>query len=385
MRVLHLISSVYFFGAERVVAELSASLLEFGVTIHIGVICSDAQLVNVFKKEIDDRNITITGFVGTTGSSGIPGFAGKAVVSYKMIKELGQYLTEKKIDIIHCHGYKSNCFALVAKFLSRKKPYLVSTNHNWMGTTAREYVYQKIDALVLRFFDTIIAVSPDVKLQMVNAGINVEKITIIDNGINTKDTDFSTSVTDARALLGLNPEDRVIGNIARLTPEKAHIDLLNAFAELNDCPTLKLVLVGDGSEYNRLQNKIEKLGLQGKVIMAGNRDDARKLYVAFDVFALVSTNEGLPMVLLEAMAANVPVIATRVGAIPDVIDNGKNGLLVNPSNKHELVKAIRLLLHDCVMRKQFANAGRQIVEQSYSSQYMAGKYYMQYEFAKVED
>lgn len=366
MRVLHLISSVYFFGAERVVAELAASLPAFDVAVHVGVLSVDDQLVYIFRQVIDDADVTVVGFDG------------QGMFNVGTIKEIGRYLVENKIDIVHCHGYKSNIYAFVARMFSCSKACLVSTNHNWIGTTTRENIYQKIDALILRFFDKIIAVSPDVKQQMIDTGIKARKIFIIDNGINIKDSAFFTPVADARALLGIDPEYFVIGNIARLTPEKAQTDLLHAFVKLDELSNLKLVLVGDGPEYSTLQRLIESLGLQKKVIMAGNRDDARKLYTAFNVFALVSTNEGLPMVLLEAMAAGVPVIATRVGAIPDVIHDGQNGLLINPSEQGELLEAIRTLCTNGEMRKQLADAAKQMVGQSFSSRFMAGEYCKQY-------
>ncbi len=367
MRVLHLTSSIYFFGAERVVAELSASLPAFDVTVHVGVLCVDNKLDNIFRRVIDNVSVTVVRFNG------------QGMLNIGTIKEIGQYLIENKIDIVHCHGYKSNIYAFAAKLLSRSRTHLVSTNHNWIGTTTREKIYQKVDALTLRFFDRIIAVSSDVKQQMVDVGIKAQKITVIDNGIDVEDSDFQTPVVGARALLDIGPEDFVVGNIARLTPEKNHLALLYALAELKEIPNLKLVLVGDGPEYDTIQATIKSLGLNEQVILAGNRDDARKLYSAFDVFALVSTNEGLPMVLLEAMAAKIPVIASQVGAIPDIISDGENGLLILPAAHSELVDAIRTLYTDSEMRKKLANAGKQIVEQSFSSRYMAGEYYIQYE------
>ena len=155
--------------------------------------------------------------------------------------------------------------------------------------------------------------------------------------------------------------------------------LLYAFAELKELADLQLVLVGDGPEYDTIQATIESLGLEKQVTLAGNRDDARKLYRAFDVFALVSTNEGLPMVLLEAMAAEVPVIASRVGAIPDVIHDGESGLLIAPDSGSELVKSVRVLYTDCALRRQLADVGKQIIRQAYSSLHMAGEYNKQYE------
>ncbi len=365
MRVLHLISSVYFFGAERVIAELSASLPRMDVTVHVGILTVDDELSNIFRQVIANPNVSVVRFEG------------QGMLNFKSIKKISRYVRENEIEIIHSHGYKSNIYAFLAKYFTNCTACIFSTNHNWIGTTTREKVYQKLDALTLRFFNRVVAVSPGVRNQMTKTGIKANKISIINNGINTEDPAFHTPRQNARMSLGISDEDFVIGNIARLTPEKAHGDLLNVLSKLT-IPKLKLVLVGDGSESRPLKSQIAKLGLQNKVILTGNRNDARCLYSAFDIFAIVSTNEGLPMVLLEAMAAGVPVIATRVGAIPKFFRDGENALLINPSKPQELLTAILTLTRSSNLRQKLAAAGQQKVAQSFSSRFMAEEYHEQY-------
>ncbi|WP_457575621.1 glycosyltransferase [Desulfomarina sp.] len=366
MRILQLISSVFFYGAERVTAELSSALTQHGATIHVGILAVNDDLEEIFKKVINSSEVTVVQFNG------------QGPLNIKTIFSIGQYLKQNEIDIVHCHGYKSNLYALFARFFSRTSPFLIATNHNWIGTTRREFFYQKVDAITLRFFDKIIAVSTDVKQQMIKAGVKAQQISIIDNGINVEDIAFHTPADEIRSHLGLTGDDFVIGNIARLTPEKNHQVLLHVLAELKELTNLKLILVGDGPEYEKIQTAAGSLGLKKQVIMTGSRDDARKLYSTFDIFVLSSTTEGLPMVLLEAMAAGVPVISSDVGAVPRIIQNEKNGLLWTPENPKELSNAIRTLYTDSHLRKQFAKEGKKTVRQSFSSFFMAEEYCKQY-------
>ncbi len=361
-----MISSVYFFGAERVIAELSASLPRMDVTVHIGIITVNDKLPDLFRQVIDNPDVSVVQFEG------------QGMLNFESIKKISRYVKENEIDILHSHGYKSNIYVFLTKYLTSCTACIFSTNHNWIGTTFREKVYQKLDALTLRFFNKIIAVSPDIREQMTETGIKANKISIIDNGINTEDPAFRTPRHNARISLGISDDAFVIGNIARLTPEKAHCDLLNALSKLT-IPRLKLVLIGDGPENYTLKNQIAKLDLQNKVILTGNRDDARCLYNAFDIFILVSTNEGLPMVILEAMASGIPIIATKIGAIPKILHDGENALLITPSKPQELLAAIATLVKSRNLRRKLAVRGQQKVAQSFSSHFMAEKYHEQYE------
>ena len=366
MRILHLISSIYFFGAERVVAELAAVQPALGADVHVGVISRDEKLIEIFRKVIADPAVSVQQFDGS------------GMVNFSTIRELSRYILEHRIQIVHSHGYKSDIYAFLVRFIFRHKVYLVATNHNWIGTTPRENIYQRIDSAVLRSFNRIIAVSEDVRQQMLNAGIRAEKIAVIDNGINVDDYALQTTRKDAASALNVEQHAFVVGNIARLTPEKDQAALIEAVMHLHDINDLILVLVGDGPDFENLQELIRSRGLEKRVVMTGNRDDARMLYAAFDVFALVSTNEGLPMVLLEAMAARVPVIATRVGAIPEVVTDKENGLLVDPSQPEELIKALRCLYADKNSRLAMAEAGREMVTRVFSSRRMAERYMGQY-------
>jgi glycosyltransferase involved in cell wall biosynthesis len=129
---------------------------------------------------------------------------------------------------------------------------------------------------------------------------------------------------------------------------------------------LELLIVGEGDQQAPLQNLIETLGAGERIRLLGYRSDARELYEAMDVFALSSLREGLPNVLLEAMALETPVVATRIAGVPRLIRDGDNGLLVEPGDEDSLTRGLTRLLEDPGLRARFSRAGRRTVETGYS-------------------
>jgi glycosyltransferase involved in cell wall biosynthesis len=137
--------------------------------------------------------------------------------------------------------------------------------------------------------------------------------------------------------------------VGRLSREKAHIDLLEAFKRLSESnPEIssKLIIVGDGPERARLETAAKSLGCKERVIFAGHVSDVRTFYVTADVFVLPSHSEGSPNVLLEAMAANLPIVATAVGGVPEMVENNESALLVPPNDPPSIAGAIARLLTD---------------------------------------
>lgn len=365
---MHLISSSAFFGAERVVAELCKYSQNLGMETVVGVLVQDRALVDLFRQAVNNPDIYVISFDGSSS------------FSWKAIKAISCAVEKHRINILHSHGYKSDLYAFFVRQCFNTRIGLIATNHNWIGLTKKEMVYQFLDSRLLRGFDVVIAVSKAVREQMVEKGIKQEKINIINNGIDVEDTDFTTSFQIARNKLGLTQGDYVIGCVARLTAEKAHLDLIYAFAEVaRQEASVKLVLIGDGPERSTLASQCEKLNIVDKVIFVGNRADVRSLYVAFDTFALASMNEGLPMVLLEAMASALPVVVTRVGAIPSVIRDDENGLMVNPADRAGMASALLKLCRSSHCRKVLGIEARSTVIEKFTSNKMAEEYMHRYE------
>ena len=193
--------------------------------------------------------------------------------------------------------------------------------------------------------------------------------------VEEREVDLKKLKTD----LSFNDNDFLIGNIARLSVEKDQATLITAFALLLkksnvDPSKLKLFLVGTGEDKDKLVALVESLGVSQKVNFLGVRNDILDLYSIMNLFVLSSRREGLPMVLLEAMAAQVPIIATDIDGVSTLIQNEKTGLLVKPQNPEELADAMFFLLQDQKKAEILAIQARKLVEEQYSSTIMAKQY-----------
>jgi glycosyltransferase involved in cell wall biosynthesis len=229
--------------------------------------------------------------------------------------------------------------------------------------------------MALKKFNALAAVSDRVAQRLLAFGVPAEKIRTIANGIDVK------AFERAQPLPLLNAEgSKVVGVVARLDLQKGFEYLLRAAREL--CKTfsgLKIVIAGEGPDREKIEEMIQQYGLQPSVILAGQQSNMPAVYAAMDIFVLPSLNEGLPMTVLEAMAASRPVIATRVGAIPNVINDGENGLLVDPRDSEGLRSAIASLLNDPERCRRLGVQAHTWVGRNYTAEAMALKYREMYE------
>ncbi len=362
MRILHLISSVGLFGAERVAIELSKSLKK---TYHcepiLGVIRNDYNPHEEISEEAKSNDILYTVF------------SCRSQLDLKLVFSIREFIKKNRIDIVHCHGYKSNFYGLLA---SKGRVPSVTTNHNWLTAHWKLKTYCVLDSLWIRFFDGIVAVSHEVKKDMLKYRIPEDKIRVIDNGIALERFAKVVETKNVKNQLGFEEKTRIIGTIGSLVIEKGHIYLLEAARQILDVvKDLKFLMIGDGPLRKQLEKKSEELGINRDVIFMGQRKDIPELLLAMDIFVLPSIKEGLPVALLEAMAAKRPVIATRVGAIPKVIKSKDIGILVEPKDITGLRDAIVDLVNHPERRNLLAREGFSRVCMDFSSDEM-GKHYL---------
>jgi glycosyltransferase involved in cell wall biosynthesis len=360
--VLHLISSADFLGAERVVCELALGADKNRYQVLVGILGSPDSVVNSFKTALDGSNIELIYFP-------CPG-----KFSTSCLHRIQKKLVNSEIKIVHSHGYKSDLYGYIASRFVRSRIHLIATNHTWKLRTSMESIYKFIDKTLLKSFEAIIAVSDEVRGEMVRLGIDTDRLSIINNGVSTDGYD---PLHRGAVRQGFNVEDDelIIGCVASLTIEKAHAELIHAFSILKSkVPRAKLILVGDGPEYLNLSALAESLGIKDEIIFTGQRQDVKNLYTAFDVFALVSHFEGLPMAMLEAMAASLPVVVSAVGAIPHVIQPMVNGILIPPGDINSISDSLMKLAGDSVLRETLGKNARNEVVANYSVHRMASDY-----------
>lgn len=364
INILHLISSNSFLGAERVISELAKGSDPERSKVHVGVMVASQGILNAFVEAIDREDIPVTCF---------PCDGKFSVRGYKTIE---RYIVDNRIDLVHSHGYKADIYSLCLRRFSGRNIKLVSSCHTWKLRTIKEKYYKIIDLFVLKWFDFVVAISEEIKSDLLNSGIDWKKVKIIHNGVNP----FAVANDDSSSIygeIGVNRSDMVIGTVSSLTQEKAQHDLLKAFARLVHSHRdrgICCVLVGDGSQRAYLECLADELRIRERVVFTGYRNDARRLYRVFDLFALVSYAEGLPMAMLEAMAAGVPVVASRVGAIPGVIDNRTNGILIEPGDIDGIAEALCHLVEHPEIRMELGAMGKEKVISDHSQERMCRDY-----------
>lgn len=265
------------------------------------------------------------------------------------------------------HDYKTNLLGLLIRRVYPVR--LVSMVHGWTVEGRRIRFYYRLDRLWLRFYERIICVSEDLREECLRWGVRPERCVVIENAIDLSEYHRRLPPEEAKRRLGLDPAGLVIGNVGRLSPEKGLAGLLEATAQLlEEGLPVHLLLVGDGPLRQELESLARQRSIADRVHLVGYQPDPRPWYEAMDLFVSNSRREGLPNVVLEAMALGVPVVATRIAGVARLIEPDRTGLLVEPDDQAGLTAAIRRMLTDPELRRRLAQAGRNTVETRYSFQ-----------------
>jgi glycosyltransferase involved in cell wall biosynthesis len=305
-------------------------------------------------------------FVAAAQRLGMPvhGIRGYNQFDPRMIWRLAQLAREIGADVVHAHEVKSDVLAYLASFLYRAP--IVTTLHGWLGNSPKGRLFTKIDRQVARGFDRVIAVSERIRDDISAAGVRSDRLVLLHNAI-VLDRYRRTGRTGALAeLIGRPPEGPVISSIGRLSPEKGHADLIEALAIVaGRGQKVTMVLAGEGPERGPLAERVRALGLENQVHFVGYVDPPQRILEETDLMVLPSHTEGLPNAALEALAMDVPVLATRVGGTPEVITDGEEGRLVEARNPALLADAILDFLAHPERWKEMAARGRRTVEQRF--------------------
>lgn len=266
--------------------------------------------------------------------------------------------------IWHGHEYKSN---LLGVALRRSHPMrLVTTVHGWVEQTWKTPLYYAIDRLCLRSYDGVICVSRDVHQSCLRLGIAAEKCWLVPNAIDLEEVVRRETTAAAKERLGVERDRLIVGAAGRLSEEKGFSQLIRAAGLLIDQGVdLELWIAGDGPQRTELERLVSALGLGERIKLLGYRADIVDLYHGMDVFVVSSLREGLPNVLLETMALELPVLCTPVAGIPDLIRDGENGLLAGGGSARELAEGLRTLLDNPSLRRQVGHAARKSVAESH--------------------
>jgi glycosyltransferase involved in cell wall biosynthesis len=305
-------------------------------------------------------------------------FSCKGRFDRSAISNIRQYVCGKAINIIHSHNYKSNFYARMA--LPQRGVRWLVTNHGRRSGGALLMLYTLLDTLVMRRADKIVTVSEQILRHLHQAGLSREQLCVIDNGINPYNYSTRQPASGLRSSLGLKHDAVLIGTVAALTKEKGHSYLLEAIPEVvSRFPEAVFLFVGDGPERKKLERIAKELNVSKNTVFTGIRDDVPEILATLSAFVLPSLSEGLPIALLEAQAAQVPTVATCVGAIPRVIDDKTTGILVPPKSSSALSEAICGVLEDPQSASLMTSKGFKRLCENFSSKAMTGRYISLYQ------
>jgi glycosyltransferase involved in cell wall biosynthesis len=283
----------------------------------------------------------------------------------RLIWRVVDLVRSQSIDIVHAHEVKSDVVAWLASKL-RRVP-IMTTMHGWIGNGRKQRLFIGLDQRVVRRFDRVIAVSGQIHRELTAAGVSSDRLRLLHNAI-VLDRYRRTGQRGwlAQAAGGPVPGP-VLASIGRLSFEKGHADLIEAIGVLaRRGRRVSLVLAGDGPERARLTEQIRALGLEGSVFLPGYLAEPQRLLEEADLMVLPSHTEGLPNAVLEALAMDVPVLATRVGGTPEVVTHGETGWLVPPREPELMADAIEAFLADPAAWRLMAGRGRAVVEAQFS-------------------
>ncbi len=355
-KVLHLRSSGALLGAETVILELAKNSKAFGYESVIGAINNDEDPYPEFL--IPAKNHGTTAVV----------FNGKGQADLRRLNEIKKFVRDNQIDIVHSHGYKEDFYSAL---LPSSLP-LIATNHLWKRTSTKDYLYTLMDTLFLRRFSIVVGVSSEITSHMLRLGL--KKTVQIANGIDCSKFANNDKRPSVRTEFGIGNETIVLGMVSSLTPEKGHRIAIEALSLLKNSCNVTLLIVGDGPQKSNLVEQTAAAGLQEKVIFAGKRSNIPEILSSVDIFLMPSFTEGLPMALLEAMAAGKPVIASSVGEITNVLSSQQCGKLIEPGNPHMLATSIHQFIKDTALRERTGALARERVLKKYSSIRMTQNY-----------
>jgi glycosyltransferase involved in cell wall biosynthesis len=288
---------------------------------------------------------------------------------------LAQVIRRERPAILHTHTAKAGAVGRMAALLAgdARPPIVVHTFHGhvlrgYFGPL-RSFGFRLLERWLARTTTALIAVSPEVRDDLVALGVAPrERFTVVRLGIElahrVADVDGRE---ETRRALGIGPDRFTVGWIGRMTGVKRTGDVLLAFKQLRDRGVdATLCLVGDGPERDHVERRAHELGIMRSTLFLGYQEDVAPFYAAFDAMILPSGNEGTPVSAIESLAAGRPVVATRVGGVPDVVRDGEDGFLVDRGAVDQLADALARLAQDPALRERMGAAGRERVLARYA-------------------
>ncbi len=328
------------------------------------------NVIEFGKVAMPDVEVTIVTYQRGPEESALASAAREAGLSVALVAErrrwdtqvlqhLRQTIVAINPDILETRNVKSH-FLVRLLGLQKKYPW-VAWNHGYTETSSLDRMYTLLDRWSLGGAYRVVTVCQPFADRIAEFGVTRDRIRILHNSVKPFVTPMPDEVAAVRQQLGIRDEEAVILSVGRLSHEKGHADLIRTAAALVAMPgtqDFRIVIVGDGPERQSLANLAARLGVEKQVVFAGFQRDTRPYYAMATIVAVPSHSEGSPNVVLEAMAAGLPIAANRVGGIPEILEECVTGLLVEPRNPDAMAKALFRLLSDDELRGRLGAAAK---------------------------
>ena len=370
MKVLHLIDSGGLYGAERMLLALVAEQIKQGLEpmiLSAGYLGEEEKAIELEAKRL---GLPILEWRMSPG------------LNIKEALKIIKWSENNKISVLHSHGYKFDILVVMSKMFKKRIPF-VTTIHGYVGSKrfSRMWVYETLDKLVLPYIDRVCVVSSRMLDIPFIKRLKSEKKYYVGNGIGGRAIKYSNENIDVDYKYNFMNKKFNIISVGRLSPEKNFSTLIEAMADhrLEQC-SVGLTIIGEGGLKRIHQNQISELGLENRVNLLGYRDDVAEIMHHADLLIMPSLTEGMPITLLEAMREGLPILASSVGSIPDVLEGGSAGFLLRATtDAKKLASEILLVVKDDIGRKQKSERAELIFQKNYSSKNMADNYLKIYE------
>jgi glycosyltransferase involved in cell wall biosynthesis len=366
-KVLHLRSSSGFHGPERQMLQLAKHMKRESFQVEMLVLYRRTGAMPLIHPLVERAR-----------NHGVEAeqLEGKAKLSPTDITYVTQRLSRGQFSLIHTHGYKANILGVIAAKLAGVKS--VVTVHLHTETSYRLRLYKVIDLLALRFFHKVIAVSESLRQYLIVAGLSPKKVITVHNAIDLEIFTSSVSFHNNKALienqLEIGSDQNIVSIIGRLTSQKGHRYFLESAGRVLEVfPEARFLIIGDGPLREELEGLSLSLGIAQAVRFLGYRQDVATLMSMSDVIVMPSLREGLPYVLLEALALARPVVGTPVGGIPEVVKHGETGFLVPPKDSESLAEAVIQILRNPKEAAKLGERGRELVSREFNVETMVRK------------
>ena len=353
--VMHLLHTMAYGGVETAVINWLLRIDRERFTPHLVVFSNPDHSESHFVTAAEAAGLTV---------HKIPW--GRRKPLWKAARALSALMREKNVQVLHTHNWYADFVgALAARFVPVKT---ITTVYVWSDFDWKRNLLQWIDRYVIRSFDIVSAHCSDTYRKTLSLGVPASHLRTLICGFEAPKVDLPPDVrAHMRRQMGVGDDEFLLVNVARLYPEKAQDSLLRIFKRLLErCPQCRLWIAGIGPLEAQLKAYCAELGLESKVDFVGFVEDLPNFLALVDLHVNSSMAEGVPLAICSGMAAGLPIVATAVGGLPDVILQGKTGILVEAGNETAFVDAVERLVRDSEDRRRLGSAARRFIETEYS-------------------